>query len=135
MKTFYSIIIVAILLVGGYLAYPIINKAVVGSVTQGNEYRYKTLGTGSNPVQTIKGSAGTLGSVIITAAGAGEFAFYEATTTNANKRTIKATTSLPIVASFPTNATVGTYTFDLSYSSGLIAEWKGAIGSTTITYR
>lgn len=79
--------------------------------------------------------AGVLGRVTITNSPQSAFILYNATTTNANLRTITATSSLKVLASFPASATVGTYDFDAAFSQGLIFVPEGLIGSTTILYK
>lgn len=110
----------------------------VGSVSLGAGYKATTtsalMGWAVRTPKTLSTHPGTLGSVVITGAAATLFELYDATTTNANLRAIKATTTL---ASFPTSAAAGTYTFDVDYNVGLIAEFKTgtAIATTTITWR
>jgi hypothetical protein len=106
----------------------------LGSVSVSNEYQSVTsTSTPSSPFVFRKGR-GTLGSVVITIAGASgdSMTLYDATTTNATLRTNTATT---VLASFNSNATVGTYTFDTIFNYGLLLEATSKMGSTTITYR
>jgi hypothetical protein len=133
-------IFVAVALIGGAIGWyahqqPEQNQ---GSVTQGNDYYATTtpLTTVFNP-QVIKGSGGSLGSVVITITGTAPLDLYDATTTNVNLRTGQvATTSLPLLAHFGGSPTVGNYVFDESFYKGLIAVYgTGTISTTTITYR
>jgi hypothetical protein len=114
---------------GGYTA------TKVGSVSEGSAYNSINTNTASSNKDLIKLGYGTLGSVIITGAAAGTFEIYDATTTNSVLRTVVATSSLIKLASFPTNAAVGTYTFDTAFTQGLIVAFTGAQGTTTITLR
>jgi len=134
-----------ILLIGGIIATIVFvvvffnRNHTIASVPFGNEYHSNVtmntfLGTNRSTTQVFKTGAGTLGSVIITASGAGYFTLYDATTSNVNLRT-KATSSLNILASFPTSATVGTYTFDNLFYDGLLLDVEGAISTSTITWR
>lgn len=77
---------------------------------------------------------GLLGSVVITGSGAGSMAIYDATTSNASIRAL-ATSSLPVLAQFPANAATGTYTFDEMARFGIVVEFTGAQGTSTVTYR
>ena len=115
---------------GGYTA------TQFGSIQDGNAYSSVTTATGLTTAKDlIKLGSGTLGSVVITGAAAGTFEIYDATTTNTTLRTITATSSLVKLASFPTNAAAGTYTFDTAFSNGLIVAFTGTQGTTTVTYR
>ena len=114
-----------------------------GSVTQGNEY----YATSTAPALTgfmstvnprlIKGGYGALGSVIVAKAGSpgGSMNFYDATTTDATKRSAGQATSSIILASIPTDLAAGTYVFDITFTRGLLMDWSGTIGTSTITYR
>ena len=127
-KRILTVSIVAIIVVGGFFLLKR-DVPVFGSVAISNEYQATTTYPGAWPVATtwvvnvpkvLKDSGGTLGSVIITgAAAAGNLTLYDATTTNTNFRYPTATTTL---ATFPVNAAAGTYTFDLVFFQGLIAE-------------
>lgn len=118
------------LLGGGYAA------TNLGSIQDSQAYTSVTTATGLTANKDLlKLGQGTLGSVIITGAAAGTFEIYDATTTNASLRTITATTSLTKLASFPTNASVGTYVFDTAFTQGLIVAFTSTQGTTTITFR
>lgn len=108
----------------------------MGSVAIGGEYRATTTGAYSTDLAVIKEGRGTLGSVIVTVTG-GAFNLYDATTTNPNLKLPAAAraSSTLLLASFPTTQTVGTYTFDIVYNYGLLLDFNGAMGSSTITYR
>lgn len=111
-------------------------KNDLGSVARGNDYSSVVTATGLTANKDLlKLGSGTFGSVVITGAAAGTFEVYDATTTNATLRTITATSSLRRLASFPTNAAAGTYTFDTAFNQGLIVAFTGTQGTTTVTYR
>lgn len=135
MKIFYTIVVIAIIaFVGGAIGYNL-NQSdqSVGSVQRGGEYHAV-----SNVVTSVSGvisaEPATLGSVIITGVG-GELTLYDATSTNATLRTVSATTSLPILANFPASTAVGTYTFDVRSSYGLLKVITGTSGTSTLTWR
>ena len=107
-------------------------EEMLGGVTAPYEYAY-TPPTGT-AAQLLKTSFGILGSVVITGAGAGSLDLYNATTTNANLRAIAATSSLPVIASFPASTAVGNYDFDVAFNDGLLAVFSGAIGTSTLTF-
>ncbi len=108
----------------------------LSGVARGESYSSVTTATAlTSNKDLLKLGSGVLGSVVITGAAAGTFEFYDATTTNASLRTITATSSLRRLASFPTNAAVGTYIFDTAYNQGLIVAFTSTQGTTTITYR
>jgi hypothetical protein len=106
---------------------------IMGSTVVGNDYNYITTSSTPPTVNVLKGSMGSLGSVIITKDGAvgGKTTFYDATTTNALLRNHATTT----IASFPTDTTEGTYVFDVTFNRGLIMETDTRVGTTTITFR
>jgi hypothetical protein len=120
------------LLIGGAVVVVVLialyfYQAPVGSVMPGGEYKY--LGASSTPTQFFKTGSGTLGSVIITKAGAAgaTWSIYDSTST-------AATLGVPIVT-FASDATIGTYTFDVTYYNGLDVRTSTSMGSSTITYR
>lgn len=112
-----------------------VSAEFAGAQTNTSYKQSAVLGSAQPSTTTPLGSGGLLGSVVITGAGAGSFAIYDATTSNATLRTTSATTSLKVLAQFPANASAGTYTFDEYYQYGLAVEFTGAIGTSTITYR
>lgn len=138
-KTF-LIIIVVVVLAGAFLfSRPTITPTgfSVGSVSRASEYYSTTtaasLGTFTVGSPTLlSDTSGTLGSVVILGAAAGQIYLYDATTTNSSLRTKSATTTLAI---FPTSAAAGTYTFDAVFKEGLIVEFQTAMPTTTITWR
>lgn len=106
----------------------------LGSVMPGGEYHSTTTrtfnGTAIANLQVLKSEPGTLGSIIITGKNTGVITLYDATSTVTN--TAWATSTL---ATFPTNAPEGTYTFDVPFYKGLLIEYSSALATSTITYR
>lgn len=92
----------------------------------------KTAITGLNMANltVLKSAPGTLGSVVITGAAAGQMNFYDATSTVTNS--LWATTTL---VSIPVSAAAGTYTLDVAFSKGLIYEFVTAAATATITWK
>lgn len=86
--------------------------------------------TGASP-KTLSVGQGTLGSVVIVGASAGTIDLYDATTTGPHSDYTGTTT----LASFPFSSTVGTYTFDVKYTHGLMLVLSGTTGTTTITWK
>ena len=137
MKITYTIVTIVIIALIGVAIGSNLNRPEkpLGSVQTASEYQGTTIIPSSVVAQQIKTEPGTLGSVVITGAGAGSFELYNATTTDTAIRTTAATTSLTLLASFPVNAAVGTYTFDRIFTDGLLVYWSGARGTSTITWR
>lgn len=113
-----------------------------GSVSVSNEYVATSTASGTVYGATITGDKliktgyGVLGSVIITGAGTGIWNIYNATTSNVLARTGSVATSTILLASFPASVAAGTYTFDVTYTTGLLVELESGVMSTsTITYR
>lgn len=119
------------------------NKTVVnenvGNVGYGDECTATTTSAvfTSATETLLKTGQGTLCSVIQTVAGSagGNFLFYNATTSDVSKRTGNKATSTILVASLPTNATVGAYPFNASFTDGLLVTKSGTVGTTTFTYK
>lgn len=120
------------LMAGIYLTYQ--NKAALGSVTTGNEYMGTTTrqfnGTALSNASVLRTGTGSLGSVVITGAATGVINLYDATSTVTN--TQYGTTTL---ATFPASVATGTYTFDVTYSRGLVYEVIGTAPTSTITFK
>lgn len=136
MKNISLFILVILLAVLVYFQFLTLDNPKLGSVARGNDYYSIVTATGLTANKgLLKLGSGTFGSVVITGAAAGTFEVYDATTTNATLRTITATSSLRRLASFPTNAAAGTYTFDTAFNQGLIVAFTGTQGTTTVTYR
>lgn len=154
MKKYIIISVVALLLIAGVakamtLRPDELKEFINGDedlkgVTVGNEYMAtstvpvaiaKGMDASSNPF-LIKTGQGSLGSVIVTGAGgAGTMNFYNATTINESLRKSTLATSTIFITSIPTDLVAGTYVYDVTFTDGLIMEWVGTIGTTTITYR
>jgi len=85
----------------------------------------------------VKAMYGVLGSVIVSTTGTagGTMNFYDATTTNALKRKSTMGTSSIIMLSLPTNLAAGVYNFDVAFANGLLVDFTGTPGTTTITYK
>jgi len=110
------------------------------STIQGNEYQEINFAASnaygaSTTAGTIKTGYGSLGSVVITGAAAGVLNFYDATTTNSAKRDATQATSTLLVASLPASLAAGTYTFDVTFSRGLIVDIIGTAPTSTVTFR
>lgn len=130
---------IAVLLVGLF-AYAILQKdPVYGSVETGQEYNATTTGSIQLPAErNLKTGSGALGSVVITGAlSGGKLTLYNATTSDVNKRTGQKATSTIVLADFPIGYSVGTYTFDASFSDGLllITSASPTAPTSTITWR
>ncbi len=114
-----------------------------GSVARGGEYNATntrsvigvSMLNGQNLTSTATTTPGTLGSVIIEGAAAGQINFYDATTTNVNLRATSMSTTSITVAVFPVSVAAGTYTLDVTFANGLLTELIGATPTSTITYR
>lgn len=109
----------------------------LGSVQQGSEYHSTSTGSQyATPAQiAFTAEPGTLGSVVITGANTGIVDFYDATTTDVNKRTGQKPTSTIRVANIPASLAAGTYTFDVIFVNGLMMVSSGLLPTTTITWR
>lgn len=107
------------------------SKNLFGSVVGGNEYNATTTrnyaGTSMSNPALIKSGYGTLGSVVITGAGAGVINFYDNTSTS--------TTATTTLASIPASTAAGTYILDVAFTRGLLVEIVGTAPTSTITYR
>ncbi len=113
------------------------------SVARGGEYNAtntrSVLGVsmlnGQNLTSTTTTTPGTLGSIIIEGAAAGQINLYDATTTNVTLRAASMSTTSITVAVFPTSVVAGVYTFDTTFANGLLVELIGTTPTSTITYR
>ena len=110
------------------------DETVYGSVAPTGEYHASTtrnyVGAAMPNLSVLQVGPGTLGSVVITGAGAGVINIYDATSTVAN--TEWATTTITTI---PASAAAGTYTFDVSFQKGLLVEIIGTTPTSTITFR
>lgn len=122
----------------GFIAYrPTTTSA---STSVGSSYQYvatavQATNLFASTTSVIATGTGTFGSFVITGAVAGTETFYDASTTDATKRTISATTSLLVIASFPASTAAGTYTFDTNFYNGLLLVVSGNIATGTISWR
>ena len=135
-------LIVTILIFALFIDLP--TRSVGASVAVGNQYQstttpQATAGTNLCPVRSGSvASTGVLGSVNVLKSGAGNLAFYDATTTDVTKRTGNLATSSIILADFNGAPTVGSYHFDIEFKRGLIVEHTNTgtgVASTTVGYR
>lgn len=133
----FSILVLGIFIasyLGAFRALP-----VQGSVGQGSEY-YSTStrtfnGTASPSVVLVKGGYGSLGSVIITGAAAGEITFFDATTSDVTKRATGQSTTTIEITDLPASLVAGTYVHDITYGRGLLMVITGTAPTSTVTYR
>lgn len=111
--------------------HPSSETQAFGSVPVGNDYiaymASSTSATANTPI-VLKTKAGSLGSVVVQTTSSGAILrLYDSAA---------ATSSSATIASFPTSAGVGTYTFDQTINRGLVLEVPtGFNGIYTITYR
>lgn len=137
---FITMIFAGLIFVFGYFLQVIKETpGYVGSVETNSEYHATTTYSGQPTLQYLDSGVGTLGSLVITKAGAAATLnyLYDATTTNANLRTSNMSTTSIILAAWPGNLAAGTYTFDQIFYNGLLLELApgSGIGSTTITFK
>ena len=107
-----------------------------GGVTVGNEYTAtSTIHGAIVGTQLVREGWGSLGSVVITGAGASAFTFYDATSTNFS--TSPKTTTTALLATIPASLAAGTYTFDITYTDGLLVYYDTVDThvTSTITFR
>lgn len=79
----------------------------------------------------LKAGSGVLCAVVITTSTAGSFNIYDATTSDATKRTRAATTTL---AKIGASASTGDIQFNVPFSTGLLLEFQSTnLASSTIT--
>lgn len=130
------------LLVGGAIGYSIHqNKSDKPEINIGNvgNIPYRATTTPENLTwtdQLIDTGSGTFGSIIITTSGDLAFDLLNATTTDITARTGNKATSTILLASFPSSAAAGVYTFDAIYYAGLYLDVKsGSLGTSTIIYK
>lgn len=115
-------------------------KDVLGSVGQGAEYQSTTTinanGIANVATRLIKGGYGSLGTVVITGANTGQVVFYDATTSDATKRSAAQASSSIEIADLPPSLVAGNYIFDVAYGRGLLVSvLTGSVPTSTITYR
>ena len=130
-----TLIAFVLIVLGGVTLIGKNNVTTLGSTTVGNEYNSTSTksynGTAISTFISLKTTSGTLGSVIIGGATAGQVInLYDATSTLSNSQTGTST-----LVTIPSTALGGTYTYDLNFYRGLLLEVIGATGTSTITYR
>ncbi len=140
MKKLLAVIAGAVLILGGIVCVSLVkDKVASASAVVGNDYNATTTrafdGTAMATLKVIKAGPGSLGSVIITGAGAGTMNFYDATTSNVNFRNPGNASSSILIASFPVSAATATYTIDANLNNGLLYEVIGTAPTSTITWR
>lgn len=140
-KHLISLLVAGAVLIG-ILLYQVFNDTpkALGSIDSESGYlststRSMLNGTALPNSTVVKNGPGMLGSVVITGAAAGPMTFYNATTTDVNKRTGNNSTSTIMIATFPASTAAGTYTLDVTFTQGLIYEFSGTAPTSTITYR
>ncbi len=103
----------------------------LGSVQRSNEYFSTTTVSGLPATRyKIASSTAVLGSVVISSSSAAQMWVYNWDGVG------EMTASGTLVAFFPVNATVGTYTYDILLNEGLYVSTTAAFtGNYTITYR
>ena len=84
---------------------------------------------------TLAKAPGILTSVIITGAGAGQINFFNATTSDINKRTNNLATATIFMATIPASAAAGDYQLDASFDTGLLMEIIGTAPTSTIVWK
>ena len=138
-----NIIAVAALLLAVTFAMLVLQRpeSAFGSIRIGDEYQATSTaannlyGATVTSSRVIKTGTGSIGSYVITGANTGVINFYDATTTDVNKRTGNPATSTILIASFPASAAAGTYTLDVEYKTALYIDLiSGAMATGTVTY-
>ena len=140
---FWGVVVLAVgMLAGVYLIGSPTDQDSLGSIS--DDQGYNATSTAGNVVfgatitgdKLVKTGYGQLGSVVVTGANTGIVNFYNATTSNVLARTGNPATSTILLASLPASAAAATYTFDVSFTTGLLVELEaGTMPTTTITYR
>jgi hypothetical protein len=118
-----------IVLLGGYTA------TQFGSVTAGNEYKYKQYSGTVASTTLINTGPSTLGSVIITEDTAAVIEIYDCATTSA--ALVASTTYSTLITRFQTTMAEGVYTFDIQANRGIVVSSSitALAGDITFTYR
>jgi len=104
---------------------------LAGGITS-DSFTYKNASSVASSTATvatrIRGGAGVLGNVTILTTSAHTLKLYDGSSS--------ATTSATLIGAFPASAVVGTYTFDVAFTKGLIVETQsGYAGSAVIGYK
>ena len=115
-------------------------RETYGSAIQGQEYNATSTASGGygwgTTIGLIKTGQGSLGSIVLSGTSVGVLALYDATTTDVTKRTGNRATSTIIRGRIDSGQIAGTYTFDVSFTDGLIGVLEaGTMSTTTITWR
>lgn len=112
-------------------------NVALGAVARGNDYQATSTNniTGSPAEAVLQNVPGTLGTVNITGSNSGVMNLFDATTSNVNLRTGQPASSTILLASFPTGAATGTYSFDRSFYNGLYLSVTSNAPTSTITFR
>jgi hypothetical protein len=135
MKTAILILIGVILIVGAiWFNRPIIEINQGGVPLSSGYHNFTTIATTST-VYLIKSGPGLLGSVIVHTLGTGYFTLYDASSTLPAQRTITATSALPVLGIISASQAAGTYIFDDYFVDGLMVDYNGTQGTSTITWR
>ena len=137
------IAIVLVLLVGvlyaQYRQEDVSEDIFLSSVRSTDEYQStstapnSTHGAQTATIFLLKTGQGSLGSVVILGAAQGVMSFYDATTSNVDDRLVSGGTSTILITSLPENAAVGTYVFDIEFTTGLLYVLEAASSTTTPT--
>ena len=132
-------LVLALFVTALLLIYVTKTDNVSGSVIQGNEYNSTTTIAAVEPnIRLLKTGVGSLAQVTVMGAPpAATMTLYNATTSDVNKRTGNTPTSTILLADFPAGMTVGTYTFDATFTTGLLLVTGASPASptSTITWR
>lgn len=121
-------VIASIAMLIAVLSFVKTNDNRLGSIETGEEYNATTTAAMATGFSVLKTSSGQLGSVIVASSSAATFTIWNATSTT----DIASTSPVRFVAS-PAN---GTYTFDASFTRGIIVEVPtGSNGSYTVTWK
>ena len=133
-----TILVVLVILLGGVLFMVLQGGGgtpIVGSIVTGQAYIATSTPLDMNQASgLIRGGWGSLGSVVVTGAGAAEYWLFNATTSPNSIDGFATSTNLLTV--IPASLAAGTYVFDVQYTDGLYL-WvqTSGIGTSTITYR
>jgi hypothetical protein len=130
-------IIFVIAVVGVILQRP---GLTTGSTVVGNDYMAtstrNSAGTALTNLTLLKTVGGTLARVTITGANTGIVRFYNATTSDVNKRTGNPATSTLLMVEIPASAASDTYDFDAEFNTGILYELVSGLAPTsTISFR
>jgi hypothetical protein len=106
-----------------------VNNPSVGSVVDAGTYHWTSVNStdasSTNP-KLVRTGYGTLGSIVIASTSAMIVRVYDGT----------ATTTGTLLATFPSNSVVGTYTFDVAVKTGIVLDVPASFnGSWVVTTR